>query len=178
MERERPNPPLRRPRCALVAATTLAGLALCAPAANAASESPAATSPPAAASTTPVVTVPTKTVTQTRTVTAPTVTQSNTVIKTETVTAPAQTSTGTTPNGAALGAAAAAAHDKEGSEESEGLPGWAWVLIGAAAAALLIWAVSAIRRGKRPQPGEPGAVGPPQDVPPVPGEGPPRPPLP
>ena len=70
----------------------------------------------------------------------------NTVIKTETTTVPTTTTT-TTSNApaAALAGAAAAASNEESSEEG-GLPGWAWALIGAAAAGGLIWAVLAFRR--------------------------------
>ena len=105
-------------------------------------------------STTPAPTPTTKTVTEpgkTTTVTTPTTTvtaptQTNTVIKTETTTVPTTTTT-TTSNApaAALAGAAAAASNEESSEEG-GLPGWAWALIGAAAAGGLIWAVLAFRR--------------------------------
>lgn len=112
----------------------------------------------ATAAITPTTTsaTPTQTVTQTRTVTAPpkttTVTaptqiQTNTVVKTQTVTAPTTTSTSRAPGAAAIGAAAATS--KEPSSESSGLPGWAWVLIGAAVAAGVIWIIALVRRGRK-----------------------------
>lgn len=121
----------------------------------------------AAATTTPstttsTVTAPVKTVTQTQTTTAPakttTVTaptQTNTVIKTQTTTTPTTTTSKNNAPAAALGAAASRNASKP--EESSGLPGWAWALIGAAAVALLVWIVAAIRhRRKETPPGPPG----------------------
>jgi hypothetical protein len=85
-------------------------------------------------------------------VTTPTQTQTNTIVKTQPSTTPT-TSTTTTSHGpaaAAAGAAGAAVAANSASEPSEGLEGWAWALIGAAAAALLTWAVIAIRHRKGP----------------------------
>jgi hypothetical protein len=126
-------------------------------------------------------TQPTTTVTQTKTVTPPTQTktvtaptQTNTVIKTQT-TPPAQTtSTETNGNGAAAALAAAAAKGEGPEEGDEGLPGWAWGLIGAGAAGLLAWAIVAYR-GRHRHAGS----GPPRDgggagVPPLPPEAGPR----
>lgn len=135
----------------------------------------AATTTTPTTTTTSTVTAPTKTVTQTRTITEPakttTVTaptQTNTVIKTQTTTAP--TSTGTTSKSnapaVALGAAAAS-HNAPESKESSGLPGWAWALIGAAAVALLVWIVTAIRHRRKGSPPGPGTL-PPDDGPPRP----------
>jgi hypothetical protein len=75
-----------------------------------------------------------------------TVTVASTVTQTQTVTT-AATTTSTSHHGAAAAVGAAAA--KEEQSESGGLPGWAWVLIGAAAAGLIIWGVTAIRKRRR-----------------------------
>jgi hypothetical protein len=74
---------------------------------------------------------------------------------------PAQTtSTETNGNGAAAALAAAAAKEKGTEEGDEGLPGWAWGLIGAGAAGLLAWAIVAYRgRHRHAGPGDPGDGG-------------------
>ncbi|HEY2282619.1 MAG TPA: hypothetical protein VGH60_03615 [Solirubrobacteraceae bacterium] len=123
----------------------------------------------------PTTVTQTKTVTpptQTKTVTAPT--QTNTVIKTQTTPTAQTTSTETNGNGAAAALAAAAAQGKGPEEGDEGLPGWAWGLIGAGAAGLLAWAIVAYR-GRHRHAGS----GPPRDgggagVPPLPPEAGPR----
>lgn len=130
----------------------------------------AATTTPS--TTTNIVTAPTKTVTQTQTTTAPaktttvtTPTQTNTVIKTQTTTAPTTTTSKGNAPAAALGAAASAAsHNASKSNESSGLPGWAWALIGAAVVALLVWIVIAVRHWRKGSPPGPGTV-PPADGP-------------
>lgn len=106
----------------------------------------------------------TQTVTKTETVTPPpkttTVkapTQTNTVIKTETTTLPSNTSTTDNHHGAAAAAGAAAARGQE-PESEEGLPGWAWGLIGFAVGGAAIGAVSAYhhRHDLPPGPAGPG----------------------
>ncbi len=114
----------------------------------------------------------TTTVTRTETVTTPgrteTVTapaQTTTVVHTQaTTTSPTATSTTSGHAGAAAAVGAAAAKENEPSESS-GLPGWAWVLIGAAATGLVVWAVQAIRRRharhrNSPPPAAPSTTGP------------------
>ena len=59
------------------------------------------------------------------------------------------------------GNASAATKGKESEDNGEGLPGWAWGLIGAAIAGLVAWAIVAHRARNRP-PGE----GPPTAPPP------------
>jgi hypothetical protein len=128
---------------------------------------------------TETVTEPSRTVTvtaPTRTETVKAPAQTTTVVHAQAATSPA-TTTSTTSSGhpaAAAGAGAAAANDE--SSESSGLPGWAWLLIGAAASALVIWGVMAIRRRRArdratPPAGSPSASGkPPGAGPGQPGE--------
>jgi hypothetical protein len=83
------------------------------------------------------------------------------VTQTQTVTT-AATTTSSGHGGAAVAVGAAATKE----EESSGLPGWAWVLIGAVAAGLVIWGVSAIRKRRRTDSG-PAANGEPPSGPPA-----------
>jgi hypothetical protein len=140
----------------------------------------AASTSTTSAKTTGTATTPVKTVTQTQTTTAPaktttvtTPTQTNTVTKTQTVTTPTTTTPTTTTSksnapAAALGAATAANRDSSKPEESSGLPGWAWALIGAAAVALVVLSVVALRGRRKGGPPDGPAGG---DM--LPGDGPP-----
>lgn len=114
----------------------------------------------------------TTTVTKTQTVTAPsrteTVTspaQTTTVVHTQAATTPTTTSTSSANPAAAAAAGAAVANENE-SSESSGLPGWAWLLIGAAATGLVIWAVIAFRRRRARHQRSMGADSPPANGPP------------
>jgi hypothetical protein len=84
------------------------------------------------------------------------------VIRTETTTAP----TSTSHPGAAAAAGAAAATKNE-SETDEGLPGWAWGLIGVAVGGGAIWAILAYRHRRADDAGRGRPPGGPADGPPA-----------
>jgi hypothetical protein len=88
------------------------------------------------------------------------------VVQTQTTTAPTSTTTAPPNPGVALGAAAA--KKDESDSESEGLPGWAWGLIGLAVGGGVVWAVAAYRRRHAPAGGASDGSGPPGTAPPSP----------
>jgi len=94
--------------------------------------------------------------TVTKTATAPAQTQS--VTRSATATASVTTTKNANPGAGAAAAAGAAPPEKPEGEEG-GLPGWAWGLIGAAAAAIVAWAIVAHRGRARPQDGPGGPPG-------------------